>query len=103
MKQLFKIHRPSGSPYIVWENGDIERTDMKFTPSGNWKFLGLSHVKQNWFIPLKDITPELLSTLPLRWKNGNPQFTGRDLDHGTTREWGNTKYYGISSIEFIKQ
>jgi hypothetical protein len=100
-KNKFKIYTPNNAVYIINELGQIIRTDMKFSGSDTWKMQGLSHVKMNWFIPFKDITPELLKTLPLLYKNGNPQFTVRDLDYGTTREWGNTKYHGVKEISFF--
>jgi len=61
--------------------------------SENWIFKGLSHVKMNYFIPLKMITEDYLESMErdgfLFYKNGNCQFTVRDLDHGGMREWGN--------------
>lgn len=98
---MLHILTPYGSHYKVDKNGNIIRTDIKdFEPSGDWKFVGISHVKQNWIIPFEELTKERLNNLNILWKNGNPQWTVRDLDHGTTREWGNTKYHGIKSIWF---
>ena len=98
---MLNIITPYGNHYKVNDAGSIIRTDIKnFEPSGKWKLLGLSHVKRNYFIPFKEITRELLNGFNPCWKNGNPQFTVRDLDHGTTREWGNTKYHGIKYIYF---
>lgn len=64
--------------------------------SGGWKFSGLSHVKRNEFIPLATIqrTPAILDEIQLQYKNGKPQYTVRDLDHGTRRQWGD----GVISI-----
>lgn len=66
--------------------------------SDTWKFKGMEHVKKSWFIPFEKINKELVKELPIKYKNGNPQFTVRDLDHGTTRVWGNN---GILQIRFI--
>lgn len=98
MKILFKIYTPYGDCYLVNDKGEITKNGNDF--SGCWKIQGLSHVKMNWYIPFGNVTQELVKNLPLLYKNGNPQFTVRDLDHGTTREWGNTKYHGIKSISF---
>lgn len=92
------INTPYGKRYFVNRKGDIFYDGLN--PSGGWKFLGLSHVKRREIIPFPAVWDKLekgekINTL---WKNGKPQYTVRDLDHGTTREWGNTKYHGIKSI-----
>lgn len=96
------IETPRGDRYYIHVNGDIQRLGMEHTPSGQWKFLGLSHVKKAYFIPFEKLTPKLVQSLILHWKNGNPQYTVRDLDHGTPREWGNTKYHGVKTLIIIK-
>lgn len=98
---MLNILTPYGDHYKIDENGNIIRMDIEgFKASEQWKFLGLSHVKRNDFIPFERITPEFLETFKLCWKNGNPQWTVRDLDHGTTREWGNEKYHGPKKLWF---
>lgn len=81
--------------YEVMENGDIVRLDMKdFKPSGQWKMQGLERITSNFgttqFIPFRDLTPERITKIQkdLRFKNGQPKYTVRDVDHGTTRVWG---------------
>lgn len=101
VKTLFKIYTPYGNTYTVNELGQISRTDMAFTPSDNWKIQGIESVKSNAYIPFSKITKENIAHLQLLYKNGNPKFTVRDLDHGTTRVWGNTKVHGIKSIQFL--
>jgi len=64
-------------------------------PSDSWIFLGLSHIKRNEFISFERITPENINDFKT-FKNGNPQWTVRDLDYGTIRNWGG----GIKSIYF---
>jgi hypothetical protein len=96
----FRLYTRYGKSYLIHDNGNIERTDMEFTPSGEWRLEGIRHVHRNEFYPFKDITPDLINSLTLLYKNGNPQYTVVDYDHGTRREWGNTKYHGISSISF---
>lgn len=92
MKKII-ITTPYGNKYEIDAEGRINGSD-------NWRLKGIEHVKKSWFIPIKDLTEKRLKELPLLYKNGNPQFTVRDLDHGTTRVWGNTKYHGIKSIYF---
>lgn len=85
-----KIYTPTGKVYAIDAQGNING-------STDWKLLGIEHVKRNEFIPFNKIA-ETLPTLELKFKNGKPQYTGRDSDHGTTRTWGNTQYHGISGI-----
>ena len=103
---MFKIVTPNGQylsseDYLVKGNGDIcKRANIKtaYTFSGKWKLLGIEHVKRNEFISfqvLKTWTKQDFEFFTWCYKNGNPQWTVRDLDHGTTRTWGNTKYHGI--------
>lgn len=95
------ITTPYGKTYTVDEQGRISHSG--YAPSGQWIMLGIVHVKRSThFIPLADL---LKGRLPasLTYKNGNPEWTIRDRDHGTIREWGNTKHHGIRSIEIIKE
>ena len=98
---MLAIYTPYGKKYLINMKQEIIRTDMESKPSGQWKFLGFSHVKRNQFVPYDriierlKIDPEAFKT----YKNGNPQWTVRDLDHGTTREWGNTKIHGVKRVE----
>ena len=58
--------------------------------SGGWKFVSFRHVIKNEWISLEKIRedPGVLERINWTFKNGNGQFTVRDNDHGTTREWG---------------
>jgi hypothetical protein len=97
----YKIVTPYGSYYRIHANGNIQRLDMEFTPSGDWKFLGLRHnTKPSLFVPFPACFEKPLPT-PLSFKNGHPQWTVEDLDHGTRRTWGNTAYHGLR--EFWKE
>lgn len=91
-----QIRTPHGNEYHVTEKGEITYPDSQ--PSGEWLMLGIEHVKRSEFIPLAQLTQEKLDSIELLYKNGNPQWTVRDRDHGTVRTWGNTKYHGIKSI-----
>lgn len=97
---MLTITTPYGNRYIIHDNGNIERTDIPgFEPSGQWKLLGIKPCYGNdGFIPLAQITTGWLAANPLTYKNGNPRYTGVDVDHGTRREWGNTKHHGIKTI-----
>lgn len=99
-KIKFTIYKKNGESYGVTETGQIKRNDMDFTPSDSWKVFGITHVQRNEFHSFERLTPELIAGLTLLYKNGNPQYTVRDIDHGTHRTWGNTKYHGIKSIVF---
>lgn len=63
--------------------------------------LGIDHVKRRSFVPLAQLMEHGAEGLTMRYKNGNPQWTVRDRDHGTTRVWGNTVYHGIVDIRVI--
>lgn len=95
---LFEITTPYGATYQINNEGEIFSNIV--TPSGNWKIKGIEHVRRAEFIPFQQITKEKIKSLDLLYKNGNPQWTVRDWDHGTTRTWGNTKVHGIKSISF---
>jgi hypothetical protein len=102
---MLTITTPYGNRYRIHDNGDIETlVSLRGTgpvnnpPSGKWKMLGIKPCNGGGFIPLERITKAWLAKNPLLYKNGNPRYTVVDLDHGTRREWGNTKHHGIKSI-----
>ena len=82
--------------FDINEKGYIKSENWNF--SGQWQMLGLQHVKRNEFIPFEKLA-ELLPTLTLQYKNGNPQYTVVDLDHGTRRHWGD----GVISLCWSKE
>jgi hypothetical protein len=103
---MFEIITPYGQhltseTYLVNFKGQLCRRANTKTAYGfdnGWKFLGIEHVKRNEFIPferIKNWTTEQFKSFEWCYKNGNPQWTVRDLDHGSTRTWGNTKHHGI--------
>jgi hypothetical protein len=99
MKTLLIIYTPYGDRYEVNELGEIKSKNLSDF-SKSWKLQGIENVKSNEYIPFKELTKERVKELQLFYKNGNPRYTVRDLDHGTTRTWGNTKVHGISGIHF---
>jgi len=95
----FVIYTPYGNTYFVNHEGLITTKQCNFMFSGSWKFVGLVSVKSNYRITFADLSKE---TKPdLLYKNGNPKYTVRDLDHGTTREWGNSQVHGVNNILFL--
>ena len=103
---MLYIRTQSGQQYHVNEKGEIIRLDCRFGPSSTWTMRGLRHVrKTNLFISFTEITPKLLhemdptlyATGQFLYKNGKPQWTIDDLDHGTRRTWGD----GVQIIHFI--
>jgi hypothetical protein len=84
--------------YVDLKTGNIWYDGIK--PSGGWKFQGFSHIRMNAIIPLKAIqeNPEIVESKGFWFKNGKSQFVVRDLEHGTTREWG-SRILGISFTE----
>jgi hypothetical protein len=102
---IIKLSTPYGDHYnIDLANGNIWQDRDEIEPSGQWKFAGFAHVKRNTFISLEKIQrdPALLSHIKT-WKNGNPQWTVADIDHGTSRIWGNTKHHGVLSVYLVKE
>lgn len=97
--KILVIITPNNDIYKVNEKGEImTKKSGSFSPT--WLFRGLSSVKSNEFISFKDLTPERIKSIQLLYKNGNPRYTGADLDHGTRREWGNTTLHGIKAIGY---
>jgi hypothetical protein len=70
---------------VVHENGDIERTDMYLNPSGSWTLEGIQKINSKQpIVPREEITREWLAANDVR------KYAVVDLDHGTTRRWGDT-------------
>jgi hypothetical protein len=95
---MIKITTPVLQEYIIDNDLNIYKSGGK--PSRGWKFAGLSHVKENRFVSAENVTPEFVAKNQMLYKNGNPCWTIRDIDHGTTREWGNTTKHGVKYIRF---
>ena len=98
------IYTPYGNRYTVrLSDGDITHSNGNLLNLGNhdWQFKGFSHVKRNQVIHLGDIqrNPDLLKSIEWKFKNGHPQYTVIDLDHGTYRKWSNTHYHGVSGAD----
>lgn len=107
MATIYRITTPYGHVYDVAEDGRIlvyRRDGGPYVPSADWTITGV--VACNGFAgnfgrsyglakiaELADLPPA-----DLLYKNGSPRWTLSDLDHGTRRIHGNTKYHGIKTI-----
>ena len=92
----------NGHRYIVHAPaGYIERTDMAFTPTHQWRMVGLVETRYNRFaVPVTSLGAWInCESSPVEWlyKNGKPRYTVMDYDHGSHRTWGD----GIRSMRII--
>jgi hypothetical protein len=101
----YRITTPYGDIYECTEAGNVTRSGDNTWPEthDSWRFIGVSSTHPFSFgriiMSLADLASHSQSFL--RYKNGSPKFTLVDLDHGTRRVHGNTKYHGIASISII--
>ena len=99
---ILYVHTQSGKNFRVHPDGNIQRLDMDHNPSGEWKMQGIIGVRYTLLHHMiKFGTPELLvdDGKPRVWTyaNGKPRYRLVDLDHGTTRVWGD----GITEIRAV--
>jgi len=99
MKNLH-IYTPNGDHFVVDQKGNfIQYNEHRFEPDGTWRMVCLEELRP--FGNIRHITFSLawemieLRKINFRFKNGNPRYSVGDLDHGTRRIWGNTKYHGV--------
>lgn len=99
------ISTPYGNRYTIDSQGRFSRDDLHSPFSDTWILKGIAHVRNTTFrIPLDELfKPGCIESLNLLYKNGHPQYTVIDIDHGTTRLWGNTKYHGIYRMWLSKK
>lgn len=99
----FILTTPYGNQYFIHDDNVIERADMPGTQSGQWRFQYVARTDGFAFgcrsnVSLADLADK---RTPVRFaRSGNPRFTVADLDHGTTRIWGNTKHHGIGRVDW---
>ena len=83
----YGIMTESGKYYIIDEHSRINRLDMKFTPSDNWRCVGFREIR-----PFGNrgtiVSPAEAIRRGTRFKNGRGRFVLVDYDHGFYREWG---------------
>ncbi len=74
--------------YVVHPNKEIERTDTLHNPSPRWTLQGLlgRKNKKGFYLSFEQINPETVKEFP-------PPYIVRDLDCGSTREWGEVIKY----------
>lgn len=88
---MYRIQTESLKYYNIHDNGNIERLDIKHTPSNNWRCWGFCEIKPFGHLG-KRITPaELLECSDYghtTFKNGRGKYYLIDYDHGTYRLWG---------------
>ena len=104
MKKFIILYTESSKSYLVNEKMEITQYNSncaldqhKF--SGQWIFKGLvTRLHGNNLINAKQLFEKtVIDDINFTFKNGNPRFTVLDIDHGTTRSWGD----GIRSISII--
>ncbi len=94
---MYRITTPYGDTYTTDDDGNvIESRNGKHTGDGKWRILGLVPVGSSRCFPIP--LSEAVHMDGLLYKNGNPRFTVVDFDHGSYRQWGNTKHHGVKSV-----
>lgn len=104
---VYRITTPYGHSYDVAEDGAIlvyRREAGPYVPGPDWTITGVVSTK-GWgggfgrSYGLAQLAV-LANSKPadLLYKNGSPRWTLSDLDHGTRRIHGNTKYHGIKTV-----
>jgi hypothetical protein len=94
MTTYLEISTPYLNHYIVNQQGLITQyKGQKIPPqfSSGWRLLGLCRVDSPFhtIFTLDELFTMNLETIQWKYKNGKPQYTVADLDHGTIRVWGN--------------
>ncbi len=84
--------------YVIKFSNGLDLTNSPKSHIEDWQVLGIVELKPfgniDGLIPLS----EAVGIDNYSFKNGNPKYTIIDLDHGTKRVIGNTKYHGVRSI-----
>jgi hypothetical protein len=105
--KYIELSTPYGDYYIIREDGCITHNHYGKEPqfSGQWKVEGIRHViRTNDFIPLTSLfDPSVINRITWLFKNGHPQWTIEDRDHGTSRRWGNTNVHGIRGMTLVEK
>jgi hypothetical protein len=108
--ELLIITIKTGEQYAVNSKGQITQFDgannkLKHPFSGQWLFTGITEGNKPFnsfqFHSMTKEVIENISNQGLTYKNGNPKFVVRDIDHGTRRIWGNRIHRGIFTMHFV--
>ena len=104
-KTKYVLVTPYGNRYeldveghvLRYSNG-LNRYNATMEELGTWKVAGLRQIGP--FNRLGHLIPLAQAVKITDWsfKNGKPRYTAQDLDHGTTRVWGNWNLHGIRSL-----
>lgn len=87
----YRIQTESLKYYDIHDNGNIERLDIKHTPSNNWQCIGFRKIKPFGYTGVIITPADLLQRSEngrTTFKNGKGKYILVDYDHGTVREWG---------------
>lgn len=89
MTAYYEIRTMSGARFLIHELGMIERTDMPFTPTMNWRVTSIRGRLMNMSVVLPENWHMFLQrNPPMLYKNGTARWVIRDFDHGTHLQWG---------------
>ena len=102
---FYKITTPYGNCYQLDSSGNVikysnglDKTNSTSSDIQTWRVLGIVELlpfgRLGNLIPL----PQAVNIKNFSFKNGKPKYTVVDLDHGTERIVGNTKYHGVSKV-----
>lgn len=102
----YQIYTPHGTVYEIDEDGCFLRYGEHAWnhPHKTWKCTGCAELLPFGnlrYYSLKEFISMIEDGKKFTFKNGNPKYTLTDLDHGTNRVHGNTKYHGIWSAKAI--
>ena len=98
----YRINTPYGTHYEIDDDGCFLKYDINEWkhPHETWKCTGCAELIAFGNFSFHSL-PEFISMIEsghkFTFKNGKPRYTLTDLDHGTRRIHGNTKYHGIQS------
>lgn len=100
------LSTPYGTRYSCnLKTGNVTRYGEHRWPDDHmsWRIAGLEKIGpfgRLTFVPLSVVAKRLSADEfgPATFKNGSPMYTVRDIDHGATRIWGNSKHHGINAI-----
>jgi len=105
--RAYYLRIANGDVYYVHTGGQIERTDLaESAPSDTWRLRGIVRTGPGFawgtgLIPFASLAAWLATRPALTFKNGRARYTVTDLDHGTVRVWGNTRYRGIVELRRV--
>ena len=88
----------SKAGYVLRYSNGLDKTRSSLAELKTWQILGLRELlpfgNLGHLIPLSDA----VKLENFAFKNGKPKYTIQDLDHGTVRIVGNTKWHGVRRL-----